>query len=160
MAAFFVLSDPLGTIERNLLLFINKTLLLRYTRSGILLTYDSFIDMAKKGVWLTYDLGVGGDYKSLYSWLDDQKAIECGSNLAYFKYDWNCSEDKDSVNKLLEDLQSRVEIKPGNRLYLIRPRKKTDSDIISTIGSFIYGKRMASPWEGFGSNTSDETEEA
>lgn len=116
--------------------------------------------MAKKGVWLTYDLGVGGDYRNLYSWLDDHEAIECGNNVAYFQVEWNCSDDAGSVDRLLSDIKSRVDIKPGNRLYLIRPKKKNSTDKIATIGSFIVGKRMANPWEGYGTHTTDETEEA
>ncbi|MDR0845353.1 MAG: hypothetical protein LBN71_09030 [Tannerella sp.] len=26
----------------------------------------------EKAIWLNYDLGVGGDFQGLYSWLDDQ----------------------------------------------------------------------------------------
>ena len=35
-------------------------------------------------VWLSYDLGIKGDYESLYSWLDKQKALECGDSIATF----------------------------------------------------------------------------
>ncbi len=113
--------------------------------------------MAKRGVWLTYDLGVGGDYQGLYAWLDNHMAIECGNNLAFFKYEWDIAEDAQSIERLLQDLSDNVELVPGNRLYLIRPKYKKDKEI--TAGSFIYGRRKASPWEGFGSRSSDETEE-
>ena len=32
--------------------------------------------------WLSYDLGVGGDYPGLYQWLDDHQAVVCGNNMA------------------------------------------------------------------------------
>jgi hypothetical protein len=38
--------------------------------------------MKKIAIWFTYDLGVGGDFQGLYSWLDDREAIECGNNNA------------------------------------------------------------------------------
>ena len=36
----------------------------------------------KKFIWLSYDLGIGGDYESLYSWLDNHEAKECGDSVA------------------------------------------------------------------------------
>jgi hypothetical protein len=44
------------------------------------------VSMKKIAIWLTCDLGIGGDFQGLYSWLDDKEAIECGNNNAYFKY--------------------------------------------------------------------------
>ena len=29
-----------------------------------------------KAIWLSFDLGIGGDYPGLYKWLDNHKAIE------------------------------------------------------------------------------------
>ncbi|SFE71116.1 hypothetical protein [Thermoflexibacter ruber] len=39
----------------------------------------------KKRVWISYDLGVIGDYESLYQWFDEQGAKECGLNIATFE---------------------------------------------------------------------------
>lgn len=41
----------------------------------------------EKAVWITYDLGVQGDYKGLYAWLDDHQATECGDSTAFFNYE-------------------------------------------------------------------------
>ena len=40
----------------------------------------------KQAIWLSYDLGVRGDYEGLYAWLDKHQAKECGDNIAYFVY--------------------------------------------------------------------------
>lgn len=36
-------------------------------------------------IWLSYDLGLKGDYPGLYAFLDAQEARECGEGLAFFK---------------------------------------------------------------------------
>jgi hypothetical protein len=102
----------------------------------------------KVSVWLTYDLGVGGDFQGLYSWLDDHEAIECGNNVAHIKYETpdSLKTDKDFVTYLKEDMSQRVDFSPTNRIYIVR--RSFDKD--KTIGSFIVGKRKANPWEGFG----------
>ena len=44
--------------------------------------------MASEAIWLSYDLGIRGDYESLYAWLDQHNAKECGDSLAFFKFDY------------------------------------------------------------------------
>lgn len=39
-----------------------------------------------KAIWISYDLGIGGDYDGLYRWLANHKAVECGDGLAFFNY--------------------------------------------------------------------------
>lgn len=34
----------------------------------------------KQLIWISYDLGVSGDYENLYAWLDDHGAKECGQS--------------------------------------------------------------------------------
>ena len=34
--------------------------------------------MTRSTIWISYDLGVRGDYENLYSWLDTHGAKECG----------------------------------------------------------------------------------
>lgn len=112
----------------------------------------------KRGIWLTYDLGVRGDYKNLYAWLDDHDAVECGSNLAFLIYDApTAHNDEDFIKCIREDLKEHLNIEPGNRIYIIR---SINDDGKKTIrGSFIIGKRKASPWEGYGEKTNDTNEE-
>lgn len=103
-----------------------------------------------KTYWLAYDLGVGGDYQSLYAWLDDHEAKSCGDSLAYFKYSYNEGQDPDEALK--KELCNKIKLNPNNKLYIIRKKETNDQ----TVGSFIFGKRNASPWEGFGSKSSGE----
>jgi hypothetical protein len=107
--------------------------------------------MKKITIWLTYDLGVGGDFPSIYSWLDDKKAVECGNNVACLNlpYPDNINSDKAFVEFLKSELENKIKFQPGNRIYIVR--KAFDQDRQGkTIGSFVIGKRKANPWEGFG----------
>ena len=40
----------------------------------------------EKTIWISFDLGITGDHESLYAWLDDHEAKECGNNLAVLSY--------------------------------------------------------------------------
>jgi hypothetical protein len=40
----------------------------------------------QKTIWISFDLGVKGDYEQLYAWLDNHGAKECGPNLATLRY--------------------------------------------------------------------------
>ena len=92
--------------------------------------------------WLSYDLGVGGDYPGLYQWLDDHQAVVCGNNIAFFRLD--VPEDN-GFKKLQEQLTGNVKLSPGNILYAIGKNEEG-----KTQGRFLYGKRKAAPWVGFG----------
>ena len=107
----------------------------------------------KKRYWLSYDLGVGGDYAHLYQWLDDRKAVPCGNNVAYFTYEYQPGGNPDTLLK--EELEQKIALKPGNILYVIR--QKGDEE--KTVGTYIYGKRQAAPWTGYGSVSTEEDDE-
>lgn len=94
-------------------------------------------------VWLSYDLGIKGDYPNLYTWLDSKKAKECGNSVAYFVVDE--TDTKKVIEKLKSEIESSVNISKGNRIYVI----------LSDGGRFIIGGRKASPWEGYGQDNSD-----
>ena len=111
----------------------------------------------KKGIWLSYDLGVEGDYKRLYAWLDDHEAIPCGSSMAYLKYEWDLDNDTECIERLKNDIESSVTIEPRNNIYIVRARNEHGEKKV--IGSFLFGKRMASPWEGYGSSNTEVSEE-
>lgn len=106
----------------------------------------------KKSYWLSYDLGVGGDYAHLYQWLDDHDALPCGNSVAFFSFSYISD---DAEKELLEDIKRVVDLQPGNILYLIR--KKDDGN--GSVGSFIYGKRQSTPWDGYGTKTEDSLDE-
>ncbi len=92
-------------------------------------------------VWLSYDLGLKGDYESLYEWLDSKDAIECGDSLAFFKIE----KKQNMLEAIKKDLKKHVNFGPKDRVYLILP---SESKSGSTVGKFIFGRRKQSPWEG------------
>ena len=103
----------------------------------------------KKSVWLSYDLGIQGDYDHLYAQLDNHNAVECGNSIAYLEIDVTVGlDDADFIKWIKSDMEKTIVFKPGNRLYIIR--RITDEKRDSFFGQFIIGKRKASPWEGFG----------
>jgi len=98
----------------------------------------------KKSFWLSYDLGLKGDYEGLFSFLDTVSAIECVDNLAYFSYE--CYTNLPYDVQIHELLQKNVSIDINkDRFYLIW---KEDNGNIG--GKFLSGGRKRSPWEGFG----------
>ena len=40
-----------------------------------------------KTLWISYDLGVRGDYEGLFQFLGEANAKECGSNLGVFTFE-------------------------------------------------------------------------
>jgi len=97
--------------------------------------------MKKKTFWMSFDLGIRGDYENLYRWLDTYKARECGNNLAVFKF----QASDDYIEAITIDLKENVDFKDNDRIYLIY--KDDSEDLIK--GKFIIGKRKPSPWEGY-----------
>lgn len=96
----------------------------------------------KSTIWLSYDLGVNGDYEGLYSWLDTHGAKECGSSVAFLKY----AHEGDLAAALIDDMQAAVSLDRRSRVYLIHNHK----------GRYLFGRRKSAPWEGFGDNGDDE----
>jgi hypothetical protein len=93
----------------------------------------------KQSVWISYDLGIKGDYPGLYKWLDINKAKESGNNLAFMKFDYAT----DFVAEFTQSIKDTVDFKNGDRIYIIT---KLDD---SFSGKFIIGNRKSSPWEGY-----------
>lgn len=102
----------------------------------------------KKAIWLSYDLGIGGDYPGLYKWLDNHKAKECGNSVAFFKYKIEEEQLDNLLQILSDDLEKSVELRYGDRLYVIY--RKEDVTSCSVKGNFIFGRRKSNPWEGYG----------
>ena len=103
-----------------------------------------------KAIWLSFDLGIGGDDPGLYKWLDNHKAIECGDSVAFLKYSVETDKDDDIIADVKKDIESCVKLRAGDRIYIIR--RDSTSKPISVKGAFLTGKRKASPWEGYGDN--------
>jgi hypothetical protein len=98
----------------------------------------------KKAVWISFDLGIEGDYQGLYKWLDKNKAIECGDNFAFIRKDVP-SRDSDISKIIKDEIKETTSIKKSDRIYIIY-RNYTDKKVK---GDFIFGSRKRSPWEGF-----------
>ena len=102
----------------------------------------------KKALWVSYDLGVQGDYESLYEWLDNLDAKECGNSVAFFKYE--VVSGKILKNEIKKDIEKIVELGGRDRIYIMYRDSRKNMK-----GSFIVGKRKASPWKGYGSGKTE-----
>jgi hypothetical protein len=95
--------------------------------------------MPNKAVWLSFDLGVNGDYEGLYRWLDERDARECGDSLALFYF----APRKDLASEIEASLREAVQIDARSRIYIIFLGKDR-----SMKGRFLCGRRKAAPWAG------------
>jgi hypothetical protein len=94
----------------------------------------------KNFVWVSFDLGVKGDYEGMYAWLDGHDAKECGDSVACFWYD---HPSEDLLQDMKEDLNKSVELDiKKNRIYVIRLVKGKMK------GNFLFGRRRNAPWVG------------
>jgi len=102
-------------------------------------------------VWVSFDLGVKGDYEGMYAWLDSQGAKECGDSLACFWYEHG---KDDLLKRLKKEINENVELdERKSRVYVIRlvgGKMK---------GTFIFGGRRNPPWAGY-AQSSDEVEDS
>ncbi|WBV52810.1 hypothetical protein [Chryseobacterium gambrini] len=100
----------------------------------------------KKSIWLSFDFGLKGNYASLFTFLDNNKAIDCGNGLAYFVYD---NENMLPVEELVTHLKSELErlVQPTNndRIYVIY----RDDEKGSVKGNFLFGNRKTPAWNGY-----------
>jgi hypothetical protein len=84
--------------------------------------------------WLSFDLGLQGDYEGLYGWLDGQQAKECGDSIATFQSEKTRDQLAKELRHLLGDAKNA-------RIYIIN--KKIG-------GKFVLGKRkLRAPWNGY-----------
>ncbi len=101
-------------------------------------------------VWLSYDLGVRGDYEGMYVLLDSLGATECGDSTSYcvFKY------SKDLLAELKATIKKHVSLSPRARVYVIYPTGNGKYK-----GKFLFGRRKRPAWAGFAGQGSDEEDE-
>lgn len=92
-------------------------------------------------IWLSFDLGVRGDYSSLYAWLDDNEAEECGSSVATLLFTY----DGDLVESLKSEIKNEISLSKQSRVYAVYKEKGRPK------GKYIFGRRKRSPWDGYGS---------
>lgn len=96
----------------------------------------------KKTMWISYDLGVDGDYESFYQWLDSHGAKECGDSCALIQgYEF----EGDFITALERDLEISIQFTKRNRVYVIF--KDVQGGKLK--GSFVLGKRKKAPWAGY-----------
>jgi hypothetical protein len=105
----------------------------------------------KKTFWISYDLGLKGDYPGMYKFLDALKAKECGDSLAFFSKELASNDDYAQVIK--DELTKNVGLSTTDRVYLIY---LNDEGLIK--GKFLNGGRKRAPWEGYaiGESQTDE----
>jgi hypothetical protein len=106
----------------------------------------------KKLIWLSYDLGLKGDYENLYAWLDSHKAKECGSNCAAFSFEF----DKDLLKELKKDLSTNVTLEKTDRIYVIYPEPAPS---LKRRGKFLFGKRKPAPWAGYSAEYEEDIDD-
>lgn len=83
--------------------------------------------------WISFDLGLMGNYSGVYEWLDSHGAKECGPGLATIK-------SAKTRDQLATEIQRILKGVPRARAYVISMKQG---------GRFVAGARKASPWEGF-----------
>ena len=105
----------------------------------------------KSTVWISSDLGIRGDFSSLYAWLDKHQGKECGDSLAVLNYEYT----GDLRTKLSKELSKLVADNKRARIYVIYRDSATDKNK----GAFLVGHRKGAPWEGYGPQPSGATDE-
>jgi len=106
----------------------------------------------KKAFWISYDLGLKGDYPGMYKFLDTLEAKECGDSLAFFN---KFLGDNGSYTQVIKDeLEKYVTLSSTDRIYLIH---LDDENRIK--GHFINGGRKRAPWDGYADGISDTDED-
>jgi hypothetical protein len=103
----------------------------------------------KAFIWLSFDLGVRGDFEGMYQFLDTQKAKECGESVGAFEYVYK----RDLIAELTKELKEYVKFNNRSRVYVVFP--KTGKHV----GRFIVGRRKPPPWAGFGPQQGEDEED-
>ena len=99
---------------------------------------------SKKSFWLSYDLGLKGDYKGLYTFLDSVEAKECGDSVAFFKKDYS----DNFFEELKSDLKNVANLSSTDRIYVVCTYVSSNNTREAK-GRFLFGGRKRSPWEGY-----------
>ncbi len=94
---------------------------------------------SKHAIWISFDLGVQGDYEGLYRWLDEHGAEECGDSVAFVR----CKYQGDVLESLRKDLESNVQINNRTRVYVIHEQSGKAK------GKFLIGGRKRPAWSGY-----------
>ena len=101
-------------------------------------------DSSRTRYWISVDLGLIGNYRRLYEWLDSFGAEECGSGLATFK-------TTKSRDRLADELKKILAVSPKARAYIISLKQG---------GRFVFGGRKVPQWRGFATPATSELDES
>lgn len=93
----------------------------------------------KKFIWLSFDLGVRGDFEGLYAFLDAHGAKECGDSLGALTFEYK----NDFLDELANELKTAIAFDRRSRVYVIFPGEDGKQK-----GRFIIGRRKSPPWAG------------
>jgi hypothetical protein len=96
-------------------------------------------------VWMSYDLGIQGDYEGLYRWLAGHEAKECGDGMAAFSFAYRA----DLIKELTADLKKNVDVKKRARIYVVSQKDE------KPVGKFVIGGRKDAPWTGYAVQSDD-----
>ena len=105
----------------------------------------------RHAIWLLFDFGVDGDYEGIYYWLDTQKAIECGTSFAFFRFE----HQGDVLTDLEEGLRQGVKLRPKDRIYVVYPAADGRFK-----GRFLFGTRKRAAWEGSAGGVASSVDES
>ena len=105
----------------------------------------------KKLVWISFDLGVSGDYEGMYAWLDSHGAKECGDNVAAIEFEPR----NDVVAELKSNIQESVTLDKKSRIYVIY--RSEDGKMK---GAFLFGRRKQASWTGYGASAEESSDES
>ena len=105
----------------------------------------------KSTIWISYDLGIRGDYSGLYAWLDEHGAKECGDSVAVLSY----THKGNLRDEVAREIKSALSTEKGARVYLIY----RDREANKNKGVFLFGGRRAPPWTGYSPKDAGVTDE-
>lgn len=100
----------------------------------------------KTRIWISFDLGVRGDYESMYEFLDSRHARECGDGVATLDYEF----ESDLPAELEQEMTSCVTVDRKSRIYVIFKEEG------KLKGRFLVGRRKQPPWSGFATSELEE----
>ena len=66
-------------------------------------------------IWLSFDLGVSGDYERMYMWLDDKGTKECGDSVASLMFTYY----GDLLASLKSEIENAVSLNKRSRVYVV-----------------------------------------
>ncbi len=101
-------------------------------------------ETAKTRYWISFDLGLMGNYNRVYEWLDSLDAQECGPGVATIL-----------STKTRDQLAAEI-----GRIFKGVPRARAYIITMKQGGRFVAGGRKAAPWEGFAVSTADSVDES